>query len=300
MEGSTKGYPDSELEQYKHLKMNNIIPAGIDAEPYRMSAQRACTFYLGTHQPTWLGRVRFPLFVSHRRLTRYRTLPVARNHWALDSGAFSELSLHGAWRLTVTTYVAAVRRYRDEITHLAWAAPQDWMCEPIILSRTGLSVAEHQRRTVSNFVQLRNLAPDLPIIPVLQGWRLDDYLTCAKLYAKAGVDLHREHLVGLGSVCRRQATNEIELLVRRLHHLGLRLHGFGVKTGGLGRYGQYLASADSMAWSLRGRHIPGCRHRAPDQPARESEANCLEFARAWRRQVIRKQRPSRTNGERHV
>jgi hypothetical protein len=29
-------------------------------------------FYLGTHQPTWLSRVRgVPLFVSHRRLAPY-------------------------------------------------------------------------------------------------------------------------------------------------------------------------------------------------------------------------------------
>lgn len=112
-------------------------------------------FYLGTHEPAWLGRVGFPLFVSHRRLLRYRQMPVARCRWALDSGAFSELSMYGQWTVAPTAYVAAVRRYRDGITHLAWAAPQDWLCEPFMVARTGLSVREHQRRTVGNLLELR-------------------------------------------------------------------------------------------------------------------------------------------------
>jgi hypothetical protein len=29
-----------------------------------------CLFYLGTHQPAWLARVRVPLFISRRRLSR--------------------------------------------------------------------------------------------------------------------------------------------------------------------------------------------------------------------------------------
>lgn len=66
------------------------------------------------------------------------------------------------------------------------------MCEPVSVAKTGLSVGEHQRRTVDNFVRLRQFAPDLPIIPVLQGWRIGDYLRCADDYA--GIDLTYESL----------------------------------------------------------------------------------------------------------
>jgi hypothetical protein len=244
------------------------------------------TFYLGTHLPHWLASSRFPLFVSHKRLARYKHLPVARCRWALDSGAFSELSAHGRWTLTPEEYVTAVRRYRDEIGLLDWAAPQDWMCEPFIVAKTGLSVAEHQRRTVTNYLLLRELAPDLPFVPVLQGWTLEDYLRCVDLYTAAGVDLAAQPIVGVGSVCRRQATDEIGEIMAALSSLGLRLHGFGVKTEGLKRYGQYLASADSMAWSFRGRHIRGCKHRHGTS-APGSEANCRAFAAEWRRSVCR-------------
>ena len=47
---------------------------------------------------------------------------------------------------------ANVRLYRDEVGGLQCAAPQDWMCEPQIVAKTGLSVREHQQRTVENLL----------------------------------------------------------------------------------------------------------------------------------------------------
>jgi hypothetical protein len=101
-------------------------------------------------------------------------------------------------------------------------------------------------------------------------------------YLAAGVDLTAEPLVGLGSVCRRQATSEIDRIVTMLAGQGLRLHGFGVKTAGLSRYGWALASADSLAWSYAARRepaLPGHRHK--------NCANCLTYALAWRERVVR-------------
>jgi hypothetical protein len=233
------------------------------------------------HHAHWLERAPFPLFVSHRRLAARRRLPRAAIRWALDSGGFTELRLHGGWRTTPTEYVAAIRRYSDEIGRLEWAAPQDWMCEPFMLAKTGLTVAEHQLRTVENYLELRSLAPELPFVPVLQGWSLDDYRRCVELYQQTGVDLAAEPLVGVGSVCRRQATGEIEAIVHSLAAMGLRLHGFGVKAGGLVRYADCLASADSLAWSFEARRaapLPDCSHA--------NCANCLRYAAAWRERTL--------------
>ncbi|HEX7992696.1 MAG TPA: hypothetical protein VF506_02180, partial [Streptosporangiaceae bacterium] len=86
-------------------------------------------FWLGTHRPSWLKRtdIGVPLFVSHVTLGKYKTLPTAVAPWALDSGGFSEVSARGADAFAdgPGPYVAAVRRYRDEVGQLAWAAPQD-------------------------------------------------------------------------------------------------------------------------------------------------------------------------------
>lgn len=246
--------------------------------------ERTCppVFYTGAHQPHWLWHATFPLFVSHRQLARRpRRLRPATCRWALDSGGFTELSLHGRWTTAPEDYAAAVTRYAAEIGSLDFAAPQDWMCEPAMVERTGLSVREHIHRTVENYLTLHSLVPDL-IIPAVQGDLLADYLYCCDLYESAGVDLAALPRVGLGSVCRRQSTGQIGLIVTELAARGLALHGFGVKTGGLHRYGHLLASADSMAWSYTARRqpaLPGCTgHR--------NCANCLTYATRWRTRIL--------------
>ena len=75
--------------------------------------------------------------------------------------------MHGRWTITEDEYAEEVRRFvRYYGAKLRWVAPQDWMCEPIVLAGgvaprgivfkgTGLTVVEHQKRTVRNFVALR-------------------------------------------------------------------------------------------------------------------------------------------------
>jgi hypothetical protein len=239
------------------------------------------TFFLGAHHPHWLEAAGVPLFVSRRALARCKRLPRAVATWALDSGGFTELSMHGRWTLSARDYAAEVRRYRDEIGELVWAAPNDWMCEPDMLKRTGLSVEEHQRLTIENYIELSALAPDLPWVPVLQGWEMGDYFEHVEAYARAGVDLVARPLVGVGTVCRRQNTARISSLLHCLRHDGLRLHGFGFKRQGLRLAAEDLVSADSMAWSFTARRnpgIPGHTHK--------SCANCMEYALEWRAETL--------------
>lgn len=234
-------------------------------------------FYLGTHMSNWLwehGEHKF--FVSHKTLRERKTLKRAKNRWALDSGAFSELSTFGMWTFGPKVYVDSVRRYRDEIGNLDWAAIQDWMCEPFILQLTGRTVDYHQKKTVESCLELRQLAPDINFIPVLQGFTMAEYFRHVEMYAEAGVNLGSEERVGLGSICRRQSTFEIAAIVQELKFSSLRLHAFGVKIGGLSLYGGNLSSADSMAWSFDAR-----RKDALDECAHTNCANCFNYASRW-------------------
>lgn len=247
--------------------------------------------FLGTHMPAWLTQPGPALMVSLNRLPK-RKIHTATTDWFLDSGGFTELQKYGKWRTTTDQHIERCRQAQQS-GNMIYASPQDWMCEPAVIkggaigllnfSGTGLSVLEHQQRTVQNFCELRQAAPDVPFIPVLQGWTVDDYHTCVELYSSAGINLAAEPLVGVGSVCRRQAMDEAAHIMSTLHQRGLRLHGFGFKQAGIKRCHQWLASADSMAWSYNA--------RAENRPCgnRKNCANCRHYALAWYYRTMKEQ-----------
>lgn len=256
-------------------------------------------FYLGTHRPAWLSGCRVPLFVSANALAGYRSRgerwpvrAVGGGGWALDSGAFTALdtgSVNHPWHWDRDRFGGLVARLLDDVGPADFAVIQDWPCEPRVRARTGLSVYDHQMLTIENFLYLREEFGFVPWIPVLQGWAPQEYLACAQRYADAGVDVTREPLVGLGSVCRRANAAAVAAVVRALAGQGCRLHGFGVSLDGLRAVGHLLASADSMAWSAtatRGRdnvRLPECdrlrTHRGPCN-------NCLRWALRWRDKAV--------------
>lgn len=242
--------------------------------------RRDVDFYLGA-DVTGL-RWGVPVMVSHGRLRSRRTLPRATAPWVCDSRGFTELSQHGRWTIGAREYATALRRYADEIGQLQWASPQDWMCEPFILDKTGKAIGEHQQLTVESVLLLRALVPEVHVIPVLQGWALPDYLAHIGLYAAHGIDPRAEPVVGLGSVCRRQGTAEIHTIVSVLASMGMNLHGFGMKTVAVGQVGPLLVSADSEAWSYAARRrIVHCDHGLTVWAA-----NCPRCATDWREDVL--------------
>jgi hypothetical protein len=167
--------------------------------------------------------------------------------------------------------------------------------ELVTAAKTGLAVAEHQRLTVANFLELTGLWADLshadsPFMPVLQAapGDADGYLECARLYEDAGVHLADFPVVGVGTVCRIQDTVLIGRVARALQPLDLALHWFGVKLSGLrgiwppGEAADSLTSFDSMAWSYDARRaapLPGCK-------GHKNCANCPAAARRWRGRVM--------------
>jgi hypothetical protein len=263
-------------------------------------------FWLGTSDPTWLwlnwfwlDRDRWkaeapvddvPMFISHERLVGYRALERAVRPWALDSGGFSQITRFGKFDDSPAEYVAAIRRYQDEIGGLAWAASQDWMTEDRALRASGLTIAEHHRRTVENYVTLVELLGAQPataiVKPTLQGPEPDDYARCWDLYDTYGVDLTTVPLVALGSVCRQESTPVLGKIIAAVRRQSprVRLHGFGVKTHGIRAYGHLMSSMDSMAWSF------GARRRKIKDPRcrkyHEVCSSCFIYASTWRDKVL--------------
>jgi hypothetical protein len=193
-------------------------------------------------------------FISINRV-RGRKKPVPARDWMLDSGAFRELEGFGGYRHEPAEYAAEVNRLARINPGLRVAVSQDWMCEPFMLAKTGLDVAEHQRRTIERYDALLPLV-SIYLMPVLQGYALKDYLDHIDQY---GDRLRSDMLVGVGSICKRNVDmRQIEAILSAIKRKrpDLRLHGFGIKRIALGSgvVRDCLHSADSMAWSFAARY----------------------------------------------
>jgi hypothetical protein len=209
-------------------------------------------FYVGLHQPSdaW----RFPrAFVSVTRLQR-RQSNFQVQDWILDSGAFSTIARHGGYPAPVQDYADQIDRWRT-CGRLRAAVTQDYMCEPWMVQRTGLSVGAHQQLTIDRYDQLCTRVSGVYIMPVLQGFLVDEYLAHVEMY---GQRLIPGGWVGVGSVCKRNSTpQQVIAILDAIHRVrpDLRLHGFGIKWSTLTQPAALarLSSADSMAWSFAAR-----------------------------------------------
>jgi hypothetical protein len=213
-------------------------------------------FYVGIHQPSdakYLGAV----FVSVHRLSgpKGRRIPFTDQPWIMDSGAFTTIAKHGGYPEPPSAYAAHIRRWASP--NLRAAVAQDYMCEPHMLAKTGLTIADHQRLTIERYDAL--LEEDLAgvtVMPVLQGYAPADYARHVHAY---GDRLAQGAWVGVGSVCKRNARPDAVLAVLEAilnARPDLRLHGFGLKKTALAveAIRSRLESADSIAWSFAARY----------------------------------------------
>lgn len=245
-------------------------------------------FYLGTHCLNHVDKSTVPLFLSNRVLMKRKKKRFnPQVNVSIDSGGFSELSLYGEWRTTPEEYIDNVRRMEDLNLGIDWIASQDYMCEDIMIRKTGLTVKEHQKKTIDKYIQLYDMNSGFEIVPILQGQTIEDYINHIQDYYERGFDLRYFKTVGVGSVCRRQNTQEIGNIMKKINSYGINIHGFGVKKQGLEKYGNYLSSADSLAWSFNARYNKEHCSKCYGIATTKNCANCLNYALEWRSKFIR-------------
>ncbi len=185
---------------------------------------------------------------------RARRAPIACAHVMIDPQAFQVLKLFGRYPDPVAVY-AELLTHLTTLCEIDSATSEDYMCEPFMRERTGLTVQDHQRLTISRYDTLVGLRPPCYIMPVLQGYEPSEYADHLHQYRRR---LKRGMWVGVGSVCKRNADPSAirDVLYSILRERpDLRLHGFGLKTTAM-RWPlirQMLHSADSLAWSYHAR-----------------------------------------------
>jgi hypothetical protein len=209
-------------------------------------------FFVGLHKP-WQSRHFAAAFISVNTL-KARKKPILANDWIMDSGAFTTIMAHGGYPESVEAYAAEIRRWKG-CGNLMAAVAQDYMCEPVMLVKTGLTIADHQRLTIERYDALVACDVGVAIMPVLQGYAPADYVDHIRQY---GDRLKPGAWVGVGSVCKRNsnpaAIEEVLIAIKRARP-DLRLHGFGVKKTALKSsiVWDLLHTADSLAWSYNAR-----------------------------------------------
>src|SRR4051812_29500142 len=132
-------------------------------------------FYVGLHQPSDAQHFDRCMVSINRLEHRVSDFVVA--DWMLDSAAFTKLLLHGCYRASPVAYAGHVKRWA-RCGNLLAASTEDYMCEPFILAKTGLSVTEHQRLTIERYDVIAAEVGDAAyILPVLQGFMPREYVT---------------------------------------------------------------------------------------------------------------------------
>lgn len=176
----------------------------------------------------------------------------------MDSGAFSTIFKHGGYPEPVEIYAEQIKRWKSNGELLA-AVTQDYMCEPAMLAKTGLTVTDHQRLTIERYDALLRCNTGCYIMPVLQGYEPEEYVNHIRQY---GDRLPIGAWVGVGSICKRNSSPCLVLDVLsaiKKYRPDLRLHGFGLKLTALmsPEIRSLLFTADSMAWSFAARREGG-------------------------------------------
>lgn len=214
-------------------------------------------FYVGLHQAS--DARHFDRCCIHVGRLEFRRKPLGCRELLLDSQAFMKLRLYGGYPEPPEAYAAKVEHIARLVPRLT-AVTEDYMCEPFMLQKTGLTLFDHQWLTIERYEAIRAvLRSDIYLMPVLQGYRPREYVW--------HIDMWGDHLpygawVGVGSICKRNtdpAAIRAVLLAIKTQRPDLRLHGFGVKITALASptVRQLLHSADSMAWSSAGRWEDG-------------------------------------------
>ena len=172
----------------------------------------------------------------------------------MDSGAFTTIAKHGDYPHPVGEYAAQIRRWATNGSgRLLAAVSQDYMCEAHMLH--GRTIADNQRLTIERYDALLTENTGVYIMPVLQGYSPESYVSHIQQYAWR---LPIGAWVGVGSVCKRNGkveAVEAVLCAVKQERPDLRIHGFGLKTTALKSWlvATLLESSDSMAWSFGAR-----------------------------------------------
>ena len=171
----------------------------------------------------------------------------------IDSGGYSFFRRWGEYPFSIAKYIEFIYILKDDNMYpITLCAIRDYPCEPDI-NRSQISTnKERIQKTVSNAVECFQADGNLPWIPVIQGYTIEEYLSCIQLYEDVGIPLD---YIAVGSLCSRKGNlHEIRKILTTIkQRTGAKLHSFGLSLVYLKDpiIFNTLYSSDSAAWNYR-------------------------------------------------
>lgn len=187
-----------------------------------------------------------------------RSYPSPRTRMFLDSGGFSFFSKRGDYPFKPDQYLQLVEHPYYGYRPLLWAA-LDYPCEPeIVRSSSAQSNLDRIEATLDNLAYLKKKATWPGLVPVVQGYTLEERLYCLERMASA--DLTSSYMA-MGSLCALPDVKRIDEIVvavgshaKKILRHPVVWHLFGVKTSYFelkeARGRPYVFSFDTAAWEL--------------------------------------------------
>jgi hypothetical protein len=219
----------------------------------------------------------------------------------VDGAGFSQVFKHGRWLWGPDEHEKRMSAVESGLgaENVDGYFTQDWMCEPVIIQGghgahgTGLSVEEHQRRTVQSGVDLERINPRRKWVHTVQGYTLAEYERCIQMYFDVGIDLMQRETVAFGSMCKRgpDAAPIAAALFRllggpegpRKHILGFNILALVALIGMLTPDEQNVLDADSASWSMKAKNGPVLMrgHKHGGKKVAERGYSDADWERLW-------------------
>lgn len=211
------------------------------------------------------------------------SIPKNREKLFIDSGGYSFFTKFEQYQYTPEQYLDKIQKYNP-----TFFANMDIPCEPQIIQKRDSSVKEHIETTLSNQAKILDIIDDglkEKFVPVVQGWRIGDYLYCIDRMKEQGL---LSDYMAVGSVCRRNATSEIRKIILAISNElpRTKLHAFGVKLSILRDKVCFerLHSCDSASWHFEDMFTKCKKKKKFSHIKSKTERNYL-VAKDWKKRL---------------
>jgi hypothetical protein len=151
------------------------------------------------------------LFASPEKLD----IPRNKNELMLDSGAYDFIikQKNETYPYTPDTYFETVRsKIQNDKIKLDYLVSMDYICSPQDKKGNRVRIDRNVQNTIHLSKIFEKEQPDFKLIPVVQGYELEEYIYCLKQLHKNNI-LESHSYIGIGSIANRKKSTDAQKIV---------------------------------------------------------------------------------------